>query len=514
MRPYPLCLLFFVCSAASSNEMFLAETMPPVGFRIDADTQYDSLGRYGGVGSAGDLNGDGIGDFYLVRESNGGAVLVVMGRDEPFEGPYGMDVASWGGGFSLRGSFAGGYVSTAEHAGDVNDDGFDDLLFGAPWNFPYVSGYSCVLFGREAFPDSLRTDAANLGTTCFSGSNAYDNIGRHLSAVGDVDGDGYADFVIAAPLADNAAPNSGSVYLVFGQPEFPAHVQLDNPEGVRVIRFDGASTNDRFGGSVAYADMDGDGYTDIAIGAEDADGGTGRSGVVYVIHGRPDWPEATVSAEEIPHSYGFRIVSSSATGTLGRSLAGGDFNGDRLGDLVLGDGLGLMNWVGNAHVVFGTPERRSGTLSVAELDGSNGFSITGIHPFDRTGEWVGNAGDFNGNGIEDFVLAGIYEDTPASSAGVAHLVFGRKGPRAASMRMDELTGSERLSLMGSQQNGQCGVSSASAGDIDRSYSNHLMIACNGEGPPGEWMGSVYVLKGEFIRTIFSDGLEAPGAGVR
>ncbi len=499
--------LLVLSSAASGLEVQLADITYPAGFRIDADTPYDALGD-GGVGSAGDINGDGIGDFFFVRNSNEGAVLVAMGRNVPFAGPFGLDVANWGGGFSLRGSFGGGYVATAAAAGDVNGDGFDDLLFGAPWNFPHESGYACLLFGRAEFPESMTTGVAEPGTACFSGPNAFDNVGKHLSTVGDVDGDGHPDFVIAAPLSNNSATDSGSAYLVFGQPKFPLHTSLVNPVGVRVVRLDGTASGDSFGSAVAHADLDGDGLSDIAISAQYASG----AGIVYVVYGRPDWPQTPIAAAEIAQSWGFQIVATGPQGTLGRSLASGDFNGDRLGDLVLGDGLGLMDWVGNAHILFGEIGRRAGTVNVSELDGSNGFTVTGIHPFDRTGEWVGNAGDFNGDGIEDFVLSGIYESTPATAAGVAHLIFGSRDPRAATLRIDELTGSERIAFTGSQASGLCGVSSASAGDIDRSHSHSLMISCHGEGVADQWLGSVYVLKGQMVRTIFNDGLEPPGNG--
>ncbi len=505
MRLLISCFLLALSSAANSLEVRLADVTFPAGFRIHAETPNDSLGA-GGVGSAGDINGDGIGDFFFVRRSNEGALMVAMGRDTPFAGPYGPDVANWGGGFTLRGSFGGGYIDNAKPAGDVNGDGFDDLLFGAPWNFPHESGYACLLFGRAEFPDAMTTGGANPGTACFSGLNAFDNVGRDLSSIGDVNGDAYADFVIAAPLSDDSALDSGSAYIVFGQPQLPLHTSLVNPVGVRVVRLDGTSSGDLFGAAISHADIDGDGLSDIAISAQYADQG----GVVYVIYGRPDWPQTPIAAASIAGSWGFRIVATGQQGTLGRSLAGGDFNGDRLGDVVLGDGLGLMNWVGNAHILFGVSGRRTGTIDVSELDGNNGFTITGIHPFDRTGEWVGNAGDFNGDGIEDFVLSGIYEVTPASSAGVAHLIFGSRAPRASSQRIDELSESDRIAFTGSQGSGYCGLSSASAGDIDRSFSHSLMISCHGEGPADQWLGTVYVLKGAKLEMIFADGLEPRG----
>ncbi|MBD8526434.1 FG-GAP-like repeat-containing protein [Pseudomarimonas arenosa] len=501
-------LLLAMATPALASSLSLSELPSEAGFKISSSTSLDSLGS-GGIGSAGDLNGDGLNDFFVVRNGGEGGVLVVLGSAAGFVGDYGVDVNAWSGGFEVRGSIAGGYIETASAVGDINGDGYDDLALGAPNSFPISSGYACILFGRSSFPAQMSTDALS-HSACFSGGQEYDNVGYSISAAGDFNGDGFDDFAITAPLANFGDTDSGSVYLVFGQSLFPSQVEFGATTGVTFSRFDGLAQGDYFGMSVAHGDFNGDGKSDLAIGAEDVQGAQGPGGSVYVVYGQSEPLDAVIPADTISGNLGFEVTSVSLYGNLGRTLATGNFNGDGYDDLLVGDGNGGGDSsvvLGSAVIIFGSP-RRNQELSVGVLNGLNGTVIQGVLLSDRLGERVGSAGDFNGDGIEDLLLGALGDSRVAASAGSVRILYGRPvGQWSALMNVDQFGDAEVVDVQGASASGQCGVRVSGAGDFDRDYKHDVIVSCNGEGALDEYMGAVYVLHGQFVPVVFKSGFD-------
>jgi hypothetical protein len=227
------------------------------------------------------VNGDGRSDVLVGVQS--GPSYVVFGKPDTAT----VDLTALGGrGFVIDGE-AGDPVAAA---GDVNADGLQDVIVGAPYaanNGREESGSAYVVFGTRAPTD---VDIGDLGTRGFriDGAAAGDHAGTSIAAAGDVNGDGRRDLVVGAPQTDNSGrSNAGSAYVLFG-PFSGANVDLA-ALGDRGFRIDGAAVGDRTGDSVAGpGDVNGDGRSDVVVGADYADSnGRVDSGSAYVVFGKP-----------------------------------------------------------------------------------------------------------------------------------------------------------------------------------------------------------------------------------
>ena len=409
------------------------------GFRLDGEAERDFSGI--SVSNAGDVNGDGFDDLivgaYGANPNGGGSgsSYVVFGQASGFSATMDLSTLNGSNGFRLDGvaelDLSGWSVSTA---GDVNGDGFDDLIVGATRADPNSnsSGSSYVVFGKASgFSAAMDLSTLN-GSNGFrlDGEALVDNSGSSVSNAGDVNGDGFDDLIVGATKADpNGNRDAGSSYVVFGQASgFSATMNLSSLDGSNGFRLDGAAY-DESGSSVSNAgDVNGDGFTDVIVGAWRADPNGSFSGSSYVVFGKASSFSAAMDLSTLNGSNGFRLDGVAAYDYSGVSVStAGDVNGDGFDDLIV-DAFGADPngnlYSGSSYVVFGKASSFSVAMDLSSLDGSNGFRLNGARG-DSSGFSVSTAGDVNGDGFDDLIVGAWQADSNGRSAGSSYIIFGR-----------------------------------------------------------------------------------------
>ncbi|MFC1467692.1 IPT/TIG domain-containing protein [Verrucomicrobiota bacterium] len=324
----------------------------------------------------------------------------------------------------------------------------------------------------------------------FDGEGVEDRSASSVSDAGDVNGDGYADFIVGAPLADAGGPeNRGVSYVVFGKSEeFDPSFSLGSLDGANGFRIEGLSEDDESGCSVSSAgDVNGDGFADIIIGARNAEaGGKVQAGSCYVIFGKSANFSSTILLGALDERAGFRIDGASSYGQFGNSVSGaGDVNGDGFEDLVVGAARG------EAYVIFGKNGGFGASFSVLDLIGVNGFKLDGIHDHLVN---VSGAGDVNGDGLDDLILGEPNATVDGNlNLGSCFVVFGKNGGFSSLISMDSLDGDNGFRLNGISAFDNTGSSVSGAGDVnDDGFDDFIIGAYNANSGAG----AAYVIFGK------------------
>ncbi|CAM9572147.1 unnamed protein product [Discosporangium mesarthrocarpum] len=359
------------------------------GFKLNAEASVGQLGY--SVSRAGDINNDGYDDVIIGEAPSStvsaGAAYVVFGAASFSLSE--LDVASLDGtnGFKIAGTDNGDFAGAAvSGVGDVNSDGFADVMVGA-WGASSAAGEIMVVFGGASFGPVVSSSDLD-GSTGFvvTGSTSADGAGFSIAAAGDVNKDGADDILIGAHKADPAGSMSGEAYVVFGAIDWSvASVDLGSL-GSAGLTFQGGDRRYYSGFSVSGAgDINDDGTADIVIAAY----GVGEA---YVFYGAESFSASTFQLSAISSADGI-IISVGEDGDTFSVAGAGDVNNDGFDDIAIGYQLadpGISS-EGSTYVLLGGLSLAS-PLSVASLDGTNGFFLHGQYSGDRSGTSVSSAG--------------------------------------------------------------------------------------------------------------------------
>ncbi|ACC80158.1 beta strand repeat-containing protein [Nostoc punctiforme] len=492
------------------------------GFVINGINSGDNSGF--SVSSAGDINGDGFDDLIIGAndadpngQDDAGSSYVVFGSSNGFEASLNLSSLNGSNGFVINGIDADNSSGfSVSSAGDINGDGFDDLIIGAilasPTGKPFA-GESYVVFG------SSNKFGASFNLSSLNGSNGFvingiddgDFSGRSVSSAGDINGDGFDDLIIgasdASPKDGYGSSNIGQSYVVFGSSSaFGASLNLSSLDGSNGFVINGINESDRSGGSVSSAgDINGDGFDDLIIGATGAR--QDRAGESYVVFGSSNGFAASFNLSSLDGSNGFVIKGidelddNNISYDLGNSVSSaGDINSDGIDDLIIGalraDANG-QDRAGQSYVVFGSSNGFGASFNLSSLNGSNGFVINGIDILDYSGSSVSNAGDINGDGFDDLII-GAYGADPNGQdrAGESYVVFGSSSGFGASLNLSSLNGSNGFVLNGIDTYDRSGSSVSNAGDINGDGFDDLIIGAPNASPNGQdKAGESYVVFG-------------------
>ena len=511
-------VVFGGASVGSSGAIALGSLDGSTGFRLTGVAAGDQAGR--AVSGAGDVNGDGFADLLIGApyadpngSSSGTAYLIFGGASVGNTGTVALGTLNGSDGFRLNGAAAGDYAGySVSGASDVNGDGFDDLLIGAFGADPNgsLSGAAYVVFGGASVGSGGPIALGSLnGSDGFrlTGVAAGDFAGRAVSGAGDVNGDGFDDLIVGAPLADPNGGNSGAAYLVFGGASVGSSgaIALGTLNGNNGFRLTGKAAIDQAGKAVSGAgDVNGDSFADLIIGAPGVDPGpffgVYDSGSAYVVFGGASVGSGgTVALGSLNGNNGFILKSPANAASAGQAVSGaGDVDGDGVADLLVGaPGLDQngQRFSGSAYLVFG----RGDTVEVAlgELTGPDGFALNGAAANDLAGDAVSNAGDVNGDGFGDLLIGAPYADPHGDYSGAAYVVFGGAGGFAGSLNLGSLTGSAGFVMNGAAEYDYAGDAVSGAGDVNGDGFDDLLIGAYGadadrnqlrRGLRGVWRG--------------------------
>ena len=401
-----------------------SESGPFPGWVEDGPIAYARFGA--AVSAAGDVNGDGYADIIIGAPD--------YANPDTNEGAVYVYHGSGSGlspdpGWQIEGnSYSMHYGQSVSTAGDVNGDGYGDVIFGGSWNAHDDEGRALVFLGSAT---GLKSSAVWTA----EGNQIDAFLGYSVSTAGDVNGDGYSDVIVGAPWYDAALLNEGRAMVYHGS---PAGLSLSTGWYA-----EGNQDSAYYGHAVASAgDVNGDGYADVIVGANYYDNGEVDEGRAFVYHGSETGPST---------GYDWISEGNQNYAQFGYSVSGaGDVNGDGYDDVVIG-ARGYDNGETNEGRVYVHHGSATGLSAPAD------WTVESDQAFAYLGYAVSAAGDVNGDGYGDVILGAPEYDNGQTDEGRTTVYHGSRSG---------LSTVADWSAEGNQATANFGVAVATAGDVN------------------------------------------------
>jgi gliding motility-associated-like protein len=386
------------------------------------------------VKSAGDVNADGYSDIivgaygYDNGQTDEGAAYIFHGNASGINTTPAIILES-----NQATSYFG---QSAAGAGDVNGDGYSDVIVGAA-QFDNTFGDDGASFIYYGSATGINATAALI----LYGSQASSRFGYEVSCAGDINGDGFSDIVIGSYFYDNGQTDEGAAYMYYGS----SSGIITTPVNV----LESNQSNAIYGIQAKSAgDVNGDGYSDLIIGAYVYDNGQVDEGAAFVYHGSPDGlsvvPLVINNITQNISGFGYAVATA------------GDVNNDGFSDVIISapwfDDNGGNE--GRAFVYYGSTSGISITANVVLDEANQGAAYFGYS--------LGSAGDVNGDGFSDVIVGAL----GYNGIGRAYIYFGSASG---------LSATSNQVLDGTQAGEGFGVSVATAGDVNHDGYSDVII---------------------------------------
>ena len=391
---------------------------------------WDSFGAK--VACAGDLNNDGYDDVIVGAAGVDGSGTSGAGAAYIFFGGGVMDNTP---GLILRGDNSGAFGAAVSSAGDVNKDGYDDVIVGEP-----LGGKAFLFFGGA--------NMDNTSDLIIYEKGDEDWFAQAVSTAGDVNGDGYDDVIVGSRCYDAPFYHAGITYLFFGGKN------MDNTEDVT---FSGFAENNGLGYSVSDAgDVNGDGFDDVVIGTN-----ANNAYIYFGAQNMDNQPDIVLTGEAPGDAFSDSVSCA------------GDVNGDGYPDIIIGARYNHAGGehAGRAYIYYGGQA----------LDNDTDIVLTGFAAFDLFGYTSHGAGDVNNDGYDDVIVGADGNDSGGNGAGSAYVFFG--GPN-----MDT---DPDMTFLGEAAGDTFGHVSE-AGDVNKDGYGDVLIGAGYNDESGVDAGAAYI----------------------